>query len=153
MDETVGIYVRESSYLDRYVQIGIAQGRIISVDFPTRPGDDVSTEHELLDRVESYLQGARDEFDDVAVALTVPTEQRAVLEAVQQIPYGENATVEQVARLVPGVDANDEDDQLSIREALAENPVPIFIPTHRVRDGPGGAPPDAETKLRTLEGL
>ena len=40
MDEVAGIYARESTYLDRYVQLGVAQGRVISVSFPTAPADD-----------------------------------------------------------------------------------------------------------------
>ena len=153
MDESAGIYARESPYLDRYVQVGIAQGRVISVDFPPQPEDNAVMEHAILDRIEAYLRGERDDFGDVTVALTVPTDQRAVLEAVQQVPYGENATVEQVSHMVPGLDGSDETDLRTIREALAENPVPIFVPTHRVRDGPGGSPPAVESKLRGLEGL
>lgn len=153
MDEPAGIYAIESGYLDRYVQVGIAQGRVLAVDFPVRIGDNVEREHDLLDRIDAYLQGSRDDFDDVAVAMTMATTHRNVLEAVRQVPWGENATVEQIARLVPGLDADDEEDQLTIREALAENPVPLVVPSHRVGDGPGGMPPDVETKLRSLEGL
>jgi methylated-DNA-[protein]-cysteine S-methyltransferase len=40
-----------------------------------------------------------------------------------------------------------------VREALAANPVPLLIPDHRVRDGPSGAPPPVEQKLRAVEGL
>lgn len=152
MDDTAGIYARESGYLDCYVQVGIAQGRVLSVDFPTQPDEGAGDDHELLDRLERYLQGARDDFDDVAVAMTMPTDQREVLEAVRQIPYSENATVEQLARMT-GHDSEDESEQQSIREALAANPAPIFVPTHRVRDGPGGMPPAVEAKLRALEGL
>lgn len=153
MDETAGIYALQSGYLGRYVQIGVAQGRVLSVDFPATPADDAAEEHELLDRIGAYLQGERDEFDDVAVAMTMPTDQRTVLEAVGQIPYGENATVEQVIHMAAGLDGDDEGKQRTVREALAGNPAPIFVPTHRVRDGPGGMPPDVETKLRALEGL
>lgn len=153
MNETAGIYAFHSGYLDRFVQVGIAQGRVLSVDFPKRFEEEATGEHELLDRIEAYLQGESDDFDDVEVAMTMPTSQRNVLDAVRQIPYGENATVEQVSHMVPGADGNDEDNMRTIREALADNPVPIFIPTHRVRDGPSGMPPDVETKLRALEGL
>jgi methylated-DNA-[protein]-cysteine S-methyltransferase len=153
MDETAGIYARESGYLDTYVQVGIAQGRVISVDFPSTLGENVDEDHDLLDRIDAYLQGEHDEFDDVEVAMTMPTEQRTVLDAVRKIPYGENASIEQVSRMAPGLDTDDEEKGRTIREALAANPVPIFIPTHRVRDGPGGMPPDIESKLRALEGL
>lgn len=153
MDETAGIYARESGYLDTHVQVGIAQGRVISVDFPSTLGENVDEDHELLGRIDAYLQGERDEFDDVEVAMTMPTEQRTVLEAVQKVPYGENASVEQVGYMAPGLDTDEDESGRTIREALAANPVPIFIPTHRVRDGPGGMPPDIESKLRALEGL
>ena len=79
--------------------------------------------------------------------------QRTVLEVVRQIPYGENATVEQIGNLARDLDGDDEADQRTIREALAANPAPIFVPTHRIRDGPSGMPPDIESKLRALEGL
>lgn len=153
MDETAGIYARESGYLDRYVQVGIAQGRVISVDFPTAIEDNVQEDHELLDRIEAYLQGERDEFEEVEVAMTMPTTQRNVLDAVSKVPYGENATVEEVGLMTPGLEGDEEEKSRTIREALAANPVPIFIPTHRVRDGPSGMPPEVETKLRAVEGL
>jgi len=152
MDDTAGIFAWKSGYLGRYVQLGVAQGRVLSVEFPTTVEDDVESDHELLDRVEAYLEGEKDDFRDVNAAMTMPTPEREVLEKVREIPYGESATVEQVTRMVPGRDADDESDLRTVREALASNPTPIFIPTHRVRDGPGGAPA-VESKLRSLEGL
>jgi methylated-DNA-[protein]-cysteine S-methyltransferase len=148
-----GIYARESPYLDRYVQFGEAGDRIISVSFPTQPDADSSTEHPLLDRIEAYLGGAEDNFEDVTVGLTVPTDQRAVLEAVDQIPHGEEGSVEQVVMMTQGLGSDEQEDQQQVREALAANPVPLLIPDHRVRDGPSGAPPAVEQKLRSVEHL
>jgi methylated-DNA-[protein]-cysteine S-methyltransferase len=148
-----GIYARESAYLDRYVQFGEAGDRIISVSFPTQPDSDSTENHSLLDRIEAYLGGAEDDFDDVTVGLTVPTEQRNVLEAVGQIPYGEEGSVEQVVMMTQGLGSDEQEDQQQVREALAANPVPLLIPDHRVRDGPSGAPPEVEQKLRSVEGL
>lgn len=153
MNDLAGIYARESGYLDRYVQLGIAQGRVLSVEFPTEPAENAETEHELLDRIEAYLEGNRDEFDDVAVAMTMQTPHREILEKVREIPYGENATVEQVTTMVAGRNPQESDDLAVVREALAANPVPLFIPTHRVRDGPGGMPAAVEQKLRSVEVL
>ncbi len=150
MDEVAGIYARESGYLDCYVQLGLAQGRVISVAFPARPDPDAETDHELLDRIQAYLQGERDGFADVTVALTMPTDRRGVLESVREVPYGEQATVEQVAGMTPDIAA---DDRTLVREALADNPVPLFVPDHRVRDGPSGAPAAVEQRLRSVEGL
>lgn len=151
--DEAGIYARESEYLERFVQFGEAGDRIISVSFPTQPEADTGGDHQLLDRIDDYLTGAADDFTDVTVGLTVPTDQRKVLEAVREVPYGENATVEQVAAMTPGLDASEQDDLTKVREALAENPVPLIIPDHRVRDGPSAAPPPVEQKLRAVEGL
>jgi methylated-DNA-[protein]-cysteine S-methyltransferase len=146
-----GIYAQESAYLDRYVQLGEAGDRIISLSFPTQP--DEAADHPLLERIEAYLGGATDEFDDVTVGLTVPTAQREVLESVRKLPYGEDATVEQVANMTADLDGEESDDLATVRGALAANPVPLLIPDHRVRDGPSGAPPEVEQKLRAVEEL
>ncbi|WP_424000093.1 methylated-DNA--[protein]-cysteine S-methyltransferase [Haloarcula salina] len=148
-----GIYARESSYLDRFVQFGEAGDRIISLSFPSAPEADAGADHSLLDRIEEYLQGTEDDFADVTVGLTVPTDQRRVLEAVREIPYGEDASVAQLARMTPDLDDDDQADLTAVREALAANPVPLLIPDHRVRDGPSAAPPPVEQKLRAVEGL
>ncbi|QCS43737.1 MGMT family protein [Natrinema versiforme] len=149
-----GIYARESPYLDRYVQLGAASGRVLSVSFPEIPDDDAGDDHDVLDQLFEYLDGLEPvTFDDVTVAMTMPTDQRAVLEGVREIPYGDQVTVETLARMTSGLDHEDEDDIILVRTALAENPAPILIPDHRVRDGPSAAPPDVEQKLRSLEGL
>lgn len=153
MDEAAGIYARESEYLDRYVQVGIASGRVISASFPESAEEGADSEHELLDRIFAYLEGVEEAFTDVEVALTVPTDQRRVLETVRGIPYGEQVSVEQLARVTAGFDPEDDADLDSVRAALAANPAPLLIPDHRIRDGPSAAPPDVEQKLRAVEGL
>jgi methylated-DNA-[protein]-cysteine S-methyltransferase len=153
MEDVAGIYARESTYLDRYVQFGLAQGRVISLSFPVEPDDDAEPEHPLLDRIETYLQGAEDDFEDVTVALTLPTPEREVLESVREVPYGEQASVDQIARMTPGLEAENDDDRARIRDALVNNPAPLLVPDHRVRDGPSAAPPAVEQKLRAVEGL
>ncbi len=154
-DEAVaGIYARESPYLERYVQVGVASGRVLSVSFPEKPDEDATPDHDVLDRIFEYLD-AVDEitFDDVQVALTVPTDRRAVLEQVRTIPYGESIGVTTLARMTPELDPDDDEDVTLVRTTLAENPAPILIPDHRVRDGPSAAPPAIEQKLRSLENL
>lgn len=153
MDGEAGIYARESTYLDRYVQVGIAQGRVISVSFPPEPDAEAEGEHALLDRIDAYLQGGGDDFADVTVALTVPTDRRDVLEAVRTIPYGKQTTVEDVTGMTPGLDSDESDDRALVREALADNPAPLLVPDHRVRDGPSAAPAGVEQRLRAVEGL
>ena len=148
-----GIFARESAYLERFVQVGIAGGKAISVSFPTVPDDEAGDDHALLDRIGRYLDGARDDFADVDVGLTVPTDHRQVLLALRNVPYGEQVPVDRLTGMTDGLDPDDEDDLELVRAALAENPVPLVVPAHRVRDGPSGAPPDVEQKLRSLEGL
>jgi len=149
-----GIYARESPYLDRYVQVGAASGRVLSVSFPDVPDADAEADHPVLDRIFEYLDGLEPiTFDDVQVAMTMPTDKRAVLESVREIPYGDQVTVDTLARMTSGLDHEDEDDIILARTALDENPTPILIPDHRVRDGPSAAPPDVEQKLRSIEEL
>lgn len=149
-----GIYAREAPFLERHVQVGVASSRVIQVSFPAEPDPDAAADHPVLDRIEEYLDGVTEvDFDDVEVALTVPTGQRAVLERVREIPYGEQVDVAALARMTPDLDPDDEDDLIVVRTALDENPAPLVIPDHRVRDGPSAAPPPVEQKLRSLEGL
>lgn len=148
-----GIYVREAPYLERYVQIGLASGRVLSVSFPESPPSKHKTDHRLLDRVEAYLEGAKEEFDDVKIGTTRPTDQWTILETLRTVPYGEGVTVETLARMTSELDHEDEADHRLVRRALANNPTPIFIPDHRVSDGPSAAPPAVEQRLRSLEGL
>jgi methylated-DNA-[protein]-cysteine S-methyltransferase len=152
-DGSSGIYARESTYLDRYVQLGIASGRVVSVSFPQSRADEAESEHQLLDRITDYLQGSDPEFEDVTIGLTVPTDQRAVLETAREIPYGEQLSVERLAGMTPDRNPENDEDLDLVRTALAANPVPIFVPDHRVRDGPSAAPPRVEQLLRSVEGL
>jgi methylated-DNA-[protein]-cysteine S-methyltransferase len=144
-----GIYVRRSPVLDRAVQLGVAGDRVVGVSFPETPPADADPDHPLLDRVSAYLDGAADHFDDVAVALTVPTDQRAVLEAVRTVPYGETVDVARLARLA-GLDGDDEADLETVRTALRGNPVPLFVPDHRIA-GPGATPAAVAERLRAVE--
>ncbi|WP_232700939.1 MGMT family protein [Halobacterium wangiae] len=146
-----GIYAHESAFLDCYVQLGVAGDRVVSVSFPEEPPEDARDDHPLFDRVDAYLDGAADDFDDVAVGLTVPTDQRGVLEAVRSVPYGDRITVDTLLTMVPGRDPDSEEDRQLARTALAENPVPLFVPDHRVRNAPSGAPDRVLRRLRDLE--
>ncbi|WP_439025523.1 MGMT family protein [Haloarchaeobius sp. DT45] len=153
MDDA-GIYARHYPFLERYVQLGVASGRVISVSFPEEP-DDAGDDHPLLDRIQTYFDGLQKvDFGDVQVALTLPTDQRGVLETLREnVPYGEQVDVKQLARMTPGLDAEDEDDLILVRTALDANPAPLLIPCHRVRDGPSAAPPEVEQRLRSVEEL
>ncbi|ADJ16239.1 MGMT family protein [Halalkalicoccus jeotgali] len=148
MDESeTGIYAREVGDVG-VVQIGIASGRVISLSIPDAPSEEATREHALLDRIEDYIDGEPDDFEDVPIALTVPTDHRAVLERVCEIPYGETTDVASLARRTPGFD---EDDENAVRTALEANPVPILIPSHRIVDGPDVLPGGLDRGLRAIE--
>jgi methylated-DNA-[protein]-cysteine S-methyltransferase len=142
-----GVFAR--SFDGWVVEIGVASGRVVGVSFPDRVPDDAGTDHPLLDRIEAYLAGEADDFDDVQVALTVPTAHRSVLEATRNVPYGETISVPRVARIA-GLDDEDEADLETVETALRENPVPIFVPDHRI-EGPGATPDEVVRLLRSVE--
>ncbi len=152
MSNVAGIYGRELRGFNRSLQVGIAQGRVLSVSFPAEVDTNAEPEHELLDRIEAYLNGEQDEFTDVTVALTVPTPQRKVLEALRTVPYGDSVSMEQLLRMTPG-DHDPDEEAATVRNALAGNPAPILIPTHRVTDGPSTLPDDIARAVRSVEGL
>lgn len=154
MDELAGIYAREAPSIGSYVQIGIASGNVVQVSFPETPDEQAESDHELLDRILEYLDGTAEEaFENVSVALTVPTEQRSVLESLQSVPYGRSISVEQLVRMTAGLAPDEESSQRTVRSALSENPAPILIPDHRVRDASGATPHDIAAHLRSLEGI
>ncbi|WP_136689847.1 MGMT family protein [Halorhabdus amylolytica] len=153
MDETSGIVALEVAFLNRAVQLGIASGRVIDVSFPDSTPEDADDESPLFEEITAYFEGAEIDFASVEVGLTMATDRREVLETLRSVPYGEEINVEQLTRMTPGLDPEREEDVSLVRTALAENPVPLFVPDHRVRDGPSGAPPAVEQQLRSIEGL
>jgi methylated-DNA-[protein]-cysteine S-methyltransferase len=101
-----------------------------------------------------YFNRERTGFDIPFDLLSLPAFQQEVLRLTCTIPYGETRTYGDLAQIVgTGSDAR------AVGVALATNPIPIFIPCHRVissdgklkgYSGPGGL----ETKawLLQLEG-
>lgn len=145
-----GIFARQFESLDCVVQLGIASGRLISVSFPDTVPEDAETDHELLDAIDQYLDGELTALDDAEIGLTVPTEQRAVLEALDSVPPGSTVTVSRLARLA-GLDPGSDESIATVRDALRNNPLPIFLPDHRVRDGQGATPAQIAAALRRFE--
>lgn len=147
-----GVFAREFEALGRAVEVGFAGGRVISVSFPAEPPADAGADHDVFDRLGAYLRGERDEFADVAVGFTVPTDRRDVLEALRTVPYGEEVSVSRLTRLA-AFDPDDPDDLELVRDALGENPVPLFLPDHRVQGGPYATPDEVREAIRRIEGL
>jgi methylated-DNA-[protein]-cysteine S-methyltransferase len=142
-----GLYARPFDTIG-VVQVGAAAGKAISVSFPDEAPADAGSEHPALDAVAAALAGKTD-LRTVSVALTVPTDQRDVLEAVRKVPSGERASLAQVAHMA-GLDPDDADDLATVRRALRENPVPLFVPDHRV-EGEWATPPDIAAQFRDAE--
>jgi len=147
---TPGIYARQFDALDTVVQLGVASGQVIDVSFPDAVADDAEADHEVFGLIEDYLDGDRLALTDVEIALTVPTAQRQVLEALQSVSAGNTVSVARLARLA-GMDEDSEDDQATVRDALRANPVPLLVPDHRVRDAQGATPAEVAAALRRLE--
>ena len=150
-DADTGVYARESDRLGRAVELGVAAGRVLSVSFPADLPPDADQDHPILDRLFDYLDGEEDDFADVTLAITVPTAQRNVLDAVRNVPYGDTVTLDLVVRMTPGLDHEDEADLETAREALRGNPVPVFVPDHRVTDAGSATPTDVAETLRAIE--
>ena len=147
---TPGIYAQRFDDLGTVVQLGVASGQVIDVSFPETVPDDAATDHEVFTLIDDYLNGDRLALTDVEIALTVPTDHRQVLDALQNVSAGNTVTVSRLARLA-GMDEDSEEDQATVRDALQANPVPLLIPDHRVHDAQGATPPDVAATLRELE--
>lgn len=147
---TPGIYAQRFDELDTVIQLGVASGQVIDVSFPDTAPDDATTDHEVFTLINDYLDGDRLALTDVEIALTVPTDHRQVLDALQNVSAGNTVTVSRLARLA-GIDEDSEEDQAAIRDALQANPVPLLIPDHRVHDAQGATPSDVAATLRDLE--
>ena len=110
--------------------------------------------HPLIDRVRRYLGGERDGFADVELDLEWCTPfQRAAVEAMRSIPYGETATYGEVAALAGHPNA-----QRAVGSVCAANRFSLFVPCHRIvgADGLGSygsLGPEYKRRLLRLEGV
>lgn len=150
-----GRYARRSAYLARWVQLGLASGKVIKIEFPRQePEGDVAHDHPLLDRLVAYLDdGATEEFPDVTTGLTVPSDHRDIYETVRTIPYGTDWTPHAVAERTATIATENGDGAVAVREALRVNPVPIVVPGHRVANIPGAVEGEIRRSLRDREGI
>lgn len=84
--------------------------------------------HTLAERIRAYFAGKRDRFEDVELDLDWCTPfQRAAVDALRSIPYGEIATYGEVAALAGYPNA-----QRAVGSVCAANRFGLFVPCHRV---------------------
>ena len=133
-------------------ELVFADGLVAWHELPSSRADADGT-HPLVERVRSYLGGARDSFRDVELDLEWCTPfQRAAVEAMRSIPFGETASYGEIAALAGHPNA-----QRAVGSVCAANRFALFVPCHRVvgADGLGSygsLGPDYKRRLLELEG-
>jgi methylated-DNA-[protein]-cysteine S-methyltransferase len=115
----------------------LVEGRLVESVHPRaglspRGGDD----HPLGSRLRDWFAGSRDDFLDVALELDWCTPlQRALVDALRRVPYGEVVTYGELAALAgrPGAPR-------AAGAVCATNRFAVVVPCHRVvsADGVGG---------------
>lgn len=106
----------------------------------------------LKKAIMGYYQGLPIDFGTVETCLDGCTEfQQTVLTALQTVSYGNTVSYSRLAKL-----ANSPKAARAIGTVMAQNPLPLIIPCHRVikSDGSPGlfsAPGGTNTKIRMLE--
>ncbi len=93
---------------------------------------ELSKENQYLKQLKEYFTGTRKQFDLSLVLIATPF-QRKVWEYIQQIPYGETQTYNEVAQGIGHPNAH-----RAVGNALHVNPIPIVVPCHRVIRSDGG---------------
>jgi methylated-DNA-[protein]-cysteine S-methyltransferase len=141
-------------------ELGVDGAVVLWHELPAAPqvstdGDGgVHLHNPLLDRVRRYLAGARETFGNVELELSWATPfQRAAIDAMRAIPYGETATYGEVAALAGRPNA-----QRALGSVCAQNRFALFVPCHRVvaADGLGSygsLGPAYKRRLLELEGV
>jgi methylated-DNA-[protein]-cysteine S-methyltransferase len=105
---------------------------LLSHDLPRQAGaaaaSATTASDGLAGRLRSYFGGARDSFADVALDLDGFTPfQRAVVETLRQVPWGEVVTYGELAALAGYPNA-----QRAVGSVCAQNRFAIVVPCHRV---------------------
>lgn len=100
----------------------------------------------FTDQFMEYFSGKRIRFD-LPYLLELPEFSMKVLEFIKEIPYGSCLTYKQVAEKIgkPGA-------ARAVGQAMSRNPLPIFLPCHRVvgKKGLGGYTGGLEWKIYLL---
>jgi methylated-DNA-[protein]-cysteine S-methyltransferase len=118
------------------------------------PSGTAAGSHPLVTRIRRYFRGSRDGFEDVELDLDWCTPfQRAAVDAMRSIPYGDVATYGEVAALAGHPNA-----QRAVGSVCASNRFGLFVPCHRVVAAGGigsygSLGPGYKERLLELEGV
>jgi methylated-DNA-[protein]-cysteine S-methyltransferase len=130
-------------------RLWLGDGRLLEHDLPVPAAGSHGVAHDLADRFRAYFRGARDDFADIELDLEWCTPfQRALLDTLRAVPYGELVTYGELAALAgrPGA-------ARAAGTFCARNRFALVVPCHRVvaADGLGGyGSSGVGTKLRLL---
>ncbi len=109
---------------------------VVHHDLPTARPSRAERGHPLAERVLAWYGGAREDFLDVPLDLDGATEfQRAVVEALRRVPWGETVTYGELAVLAGYPNA-----YRAAGTVCAGNRFPLFVPCHRVVSASGLGP-------------
>jgi methylated-DNA-[protein]-cysteine S-methyltransferase len=117
-------------------ELWLADGRPVWHELPRASPAHADDPHPLADRLRAYFAGSADDFADVELEPEWATPfQEALARALRAVPYGETVTYGELAALAgrPGA-------ARAAGTFCASNPLPLFLPCHRVvaAGGPGG---------------
>jgi O-6-methylguanine DNA methyltransferase len=151
MNETASFY---SEYLTQFVSV-VLEGEAVqrvTLEPHARPSY-MLTATPAVQALENYLRGANVDLSVFPVDLGNRSAfEKATLQYVRQIPRGSVATYSELAAKVGSPRA-----ARAVGNALRRNPVPLFVPCHRVLgvSGLGGFSwgLDMKRKLLLLEGV
>jgi len=149
MTETACFY---SEFLGRFVSVALSDDVVCHVALEPAGSFNARSTAAAAEALESYLRGENVDLDIFQVNLRNRSAfERAVLQSVRAIPRGSTATYSGLAARLGKPKA-----ARAVGNALRHNPVPLFVPCHRVvaASGLGGFSwgVDIKRKLLLLEG-
>ncbi len=111
---------------------------------------------DAIDQLDEYFCKKRRVFDLLLAPPAPNSFQQPVRKALQAIPYGETRSYREVAKEIPTKTGRPTAAR-AVGGAMADNPIPIIIPCHRVIGSDGtltgyGGGLDAKRYLLNLEG-
>jgi len=137
-----------------YLRTQDAADGIAALRLKFDPVEDRRVAEEVGDQIRRFLSGDREALRSPAdLSLVAGKFQRSLLDRLRQVPYGAVVTYRALGDAIGAPDS-----QRAVGNAMASNPIPIYVPCHRVvrSDGvighyAGGT--DVKLKLLRVEGF